>query len=213
MSDAEMSRFTRPRKLGERETIRSLLPYLWPRNEMELRVRVVAAIVCLFIAKIANVYVPVLYKHAIDALGSDGRDDRGAAGRPDPGLWPGPRPVAGLRRTARRHLRQGRAARDPQRSRSTSSGTCTRCRCASIWSARPAGLSRSIERGTNGIQTLLSLHAVQHPADAVRDPAGLRRSCGGCSTLVRAGDARHGRACTSPIPWSSPSGGRSSAAR
>ena len=44
MSDAEMSRFTRPRKLGERETIRSLLPYLWPRNEMELRVRVVAAI-------------------------------------------------------------------------------------------------------------------------------------------------------------------------
>ena len=70
MSDAEMSRFTRPRKLGERETIRSLLPYLWPRNEMELRVRVVAAIVCLFIAKIANVYVPVLYKHAIDALGT-----------------------------------------------------------------------------------------------------------------------------------------------
>ena len=37
---------------------------------MELRVRVVAAIVCLFIAKIANVYVPVLYKHAIDALGT-----------------------------------------------------------------------------------------------------------------------------------------------
>src|SRR3954451_14050526 len=70
MTDAEMTRFTRARKLGERETIRSLLPYLWPRNETELPVRVVAAIVCLFVAELANVYVPVLYKHAIAALGT-----------------------------------------------------------------------------------------------------------------------------------------------
>ena len=30
------------------------------------------------------------------------------------------------------------------------------CRCASIWSARPAGFRRVIERGTKGIDTLLS---------------------------------------------------------
>ena len=33
---------------------------------------------------------------------------------------------------------------------------CTRCPCASIWSARRAGCRRVIERGTKGIDTLLS---------------------------------------------------------
>jgi ATP-binding cassette, subfamily B, heavy metal transporter len=48
--------------------IRSLLPYLWPQGERGLRIRVVVAILLLFIAKLTTSYLPILYKHAIDAL-------------------------------------------------------------------------------------------------------------------------------------------------
>jgi ATP-binding cassette subfamily B protein len=54
-----------------REDLRSLAklaPYLWPKGALGLRARVVAAIVFLIAAKLINVYVPILYKHAIDAL-------------------------------------------------------------------------------------------------------------------------------------------------
>ena len=46
----------------------ALLPYLWPKGEIEIKVRVVAAFIFLAAAKMANVYVPVLYKHAVDIL-------------------------------------------------------------------------------------------------------------------------------------------------
>jgi len=51
-------------------TIRTLLPYLWQRS-LEMRARVVLAIFLLVLAKVANVYVPILYKQAIDILGAD----------------------------------------------------------------------------------------------------------------------------------------------
>ena len=51
-------------------TIRTLLPYLWQRS-FEMRGRVVLAIILLVLAKVANVYVPILYKQAIDVLGAD----------------------------------------------------------------------------------------------------------------------------------------------
>ena len=49
-------------------TIRTLLPYLWPKGEPELRLRVVLALTCLLAAKAATVYVPILYKRAVDIL-------------------------------------------------------------------------------------------------------------------------------------------------
>ncbi|MBI1207771.1 MAG: ATP-binding cassette domain-containing protein [Azospirillum sp.] len=51
-----------------RGPIRSLLPYLWPTAETEMRLRVVVALACLAAAKVANVVVPLFYKQAIDAL-------------------------------------------------------------------------------------------------------------------------------------------------
>ena len=51
-------------------TIRTLLPYLWQRS-FEMRGRVVLAMLLLVLAKVANVYVPILYKQAIDILGAD----------------------------------------------------------------------------------------------------------------------------------------------
>src|SRR5258707_1681093 len=43
--------------------------HLWPKGETGLRCRVVVALVLLVLAKVVNVYVPILYKHAVDALG------------------------------------------------------------------------------------------------------------------------------------------------
>jgi ATP-binding cassette subfamily B protein len=47
-----------------------LLRHLWPKGETSLRVRVVVAMVLLVAAKVTNVYVPLLYKNAVDALGT-----------------------------------------------------------------------------------------------------------------------------------------------
>ncbi len=59
--------FTRPS--GDlRAAMRSLAPYIWPRDSVETRVRVVLAMLLLIGAKVANVYVPIFYKHAVDAL-------------------------------------------------------------------------------------------------------------------------------------------------
>ena len=44
-------------------TIRTLLPYLW-----RYKSRVIAAVVCLVAAKVANVGVPVILKHIVDGL-------------------------------------------------------------------------------------------------------------------------------------------------
>ncbi|MDP6705470.1 MAG: ABC transporter ATP-binding protein/permease [Alphaproteobacteria bacterium] len=49
-------------------TLRTLLPYLWPHGRGDLKFRVALALVLLAAAKIAIVYVPFLYKAAVDAL-------------------------------------------------------------------------------------------------------------------------------------------------
>ncbi|MCC2679832.1 MAG: metal transporter permease [Pseudobdellovibrio sp.] len=50
------------------DTAKTLMTHLWPKNQFSLRVRVVAAMSCLLLAKVINVYVPFLYKNAVDAL-------------------------------------------------------------------------------------------------------------------------------------------------
>ena len=60
-------------KLGLKRTgavLAVLGRHLWPAGEWGLRSRVVVSMVLLVLAKIASVYVPLLYKHAVDALGS-----------------------------------------------------------------------------------------------------------------------------------------------
>jgi ATP-binding cassette subfamily B protein len=48
--------------------IRRLLPYLWFKGPATVRLRVVAAVAMLICAKVTTVYVPIIYKHAVDAL-------------------------------------------------------------------------------------------------------------------------------------------------
>jgi ATP-binding cassette subfamily B protein len=49
-------------------TIRSLLPYLWPKDSPAARARVVIALAFLLAAKGATVMVPLIYSRAVDAL-------------------------------------------------------------------------------------------------------------------------------------------------
>jgi ATP-binding cassette subfamily B protein len=62
----EPGQFQPGRQLG---TLRNLLPYLWPEGRADLKLRVIFAVVFLVAAKIANVYVPILLREAVDHLG------------------------------------------------------------------------------------------------------------------------------------------------
>jgi len=50
------------------DTVKSLTHHLWPPHHLNLKIRVLLAMACLVLAKIVNVYVPFLYKDAVDAL-------------------------------------------------------------------------------------------------------------------------------------------------
>jgi ABC-type transport system involved in Fe-S cluster assembly fused permease/ATPase subunit len=50
------------------QTIVSLLPYMWPAGNLGARIRVVIALVFMVLSKVATVYVPVIYGRIVDAL-------------------------------------------------------------------------------------------------------------------------------------------------
>ena len=68
-----ISRFPVPEEgaTGGWHALRSLLPYLWPREAPSLRLRVVIAMAMLFAARVVSVYIPVFYAQAVDALSPD----------------------------------------------------------------------------------------------------------------------------------------------
>jgi ABC-type transport system involved in Fe-S cluster assembly fused permease/ATPase subunit len=57
-----------PKKRTQWDTVKSLTSHLWPTGHGNLKLRVVLAMGCLALAKIINVYVPFLYKGAVDSL-------------------------------------------------------------------------------------------------------------------------------------------------
>ncbi len=50
-------------------TLRTVLPYVWPADDWGIRGRVLFAMCALIGAKVTNVYVPVIYRDAVDVLG------------------------------------------------------------------------------------------------------------------------------------------------
>ncbi|MDX1737385.1 MAG: ABC transporter transmembrane domain-containing protein, partial [Alphaproteobacteria bacterium] len=66
-SQAAMPKSGKSRQLN---ALRTLLPYLWPKGKLDIRMRVVLALLCLAGAKFANVTVPILFGKSIDALDS-----------------------------------------------------------------------------------------------------------------------------------------------
>ncbi len=56
-------------------TILRVGPYLWPRDDRGVKVRVVAALSLLVVAKVISVGMPFLYKAAVDTLSGEGTAD------------------------------------------------------------------------------------------------------------------------------------------
>ena len=50
------------------QTLKILLPYLWPKDALEMRLRVLLALVFLALAKAISAGAPILYKMAIDSI-------------------------------------------------------------------------------------------------------------------------------------------------
>ena len=138
------------------DTLRSLLPYVWPKDEPGLRVRVVIALAALILAKVATVYVPVVLSWAVDALTpAEGRGAIVAV------------PVAivfgyGLLRFAAsmfQELRDAVFSAVAQRAvRRVGHATFQHLHALSLrfhLDRQTGGLSRAIERGTKGIDTVL----------------------------------------------------------
>ncbi|HEX4571973.1 MAG TPA: ABC transporter ATP-binding protein/permease [Dongiaceae bacterium] len=150
-----MSLTRRLRGGGQWAAVRTLLPLLWPKGETAMRARVVAAIVCLLLAKATNILVPMLFKLLVDALSPKA-------------------PVAialplglllayGLARVMTQvfsELRDGIFARVAQRAiRKVALQTFRHLHALSLrfhLDRQTGGLSRVIERGAKGIEFLLT---------------------------------------------------------
>jgi ATP-binding cassette subfamily B protein len=144
-----------PGKSTDLRALRQLMPYLWPKGEREMKARVVFSMACLILAKLFNAAIPIVYGRAVDALGVHG----------SPALVV---PVAlilayGLTRALSLALGEVRNAVFIKVSRRAMRRVGLRIfRHLHALSLRfhidrqTGGLSRSIERGTNAIDTLLT---------------------------------------------------------
>jgi ATP-binding cassette subfamily B protein len=138
-------------------TIGSLLPYLWPADAPLLRLRVVGAMLLLVAAKVATVYVPVVYSRAVDALAPKG----GAAMAAVPFALILGYGLLRVASSAFAELRDATFAAVQQRTvRTVGLQTFRHLHRLSLrfhLDRQTGGLSRSIERGTTGIETVLRL--------------------------------------------------------
>ena len=150
-----MSLTRRPRGGGQWAAVRTLLPLLWPKGETAMRVRVAVAILCLLLAKGANILVPMLFKHLVDTL-----SPKAATAIALPlGLLL----AYGLARVMTQvfsELRDGIFARVAQRAiRKVALQTFRHLHALSLrfhLDRQTGGLSRVIERGAKGIEFLLT---------------------------------------------------------
>ncbi|HTN98139.1 MAG TPA: ABC transporter transmembrane domain-containing protein, partial [Nordella sp.] len=132
------------------------MPLLWPEGRMDLKIRVVLAVVALILAKVVTVLTPFAYKYAVDALTAKN-------GVPALIIVPGFMILAyGVGRVmmvAFAQLRDAIFAKVGQRAvRELAMRTFRHLHALSLkfhLERRTGGLSRIISRGTNGIDTIL----------------------------------------------------------
>ncbi len=139
----------------EWNALRSLAPHLWPAANWSIRLRVMVALALLTAAKLATVYVPILFKRMVDLFS-------------DPASLPVALPIGlligyGVLRVATiafAELRDAVFAKVAQRAiRTVALQTFRHLHALSLsfhLERQTGGLSRAIERGTTGIDTLLT---------------------------------------------------------
>ena len=141
---------------GDLRTIATLLPYLWPPGETELRLRVVVAVLFLVAAKGVNVAVPIFYKHAVDLL----TPGSGAQLVAVPIMLVVAYGVARVLAQAFGELRDALFAKVAQRAiRQAGLRTFEHLHRLSLrfhLDRRTGAISRAIERGTKGIEFVLN---------------------------------------------------------
>ena len=142
------------RPLGAAGALRELLTYLWPRGEFEMRARVVIALAMLAGAKVALVWVPIVYGRAVDALS----EEAGALLAVPVGLVLA-YGVARVLSLAFAELRDAIFAKVGQRAiRTVTLRVFRHLHRLSLrfhLDRQTGGLSRAIERGTRAIELLL----------------------------------------------------------
>ena len=141
-----------------RETIRRVLPYLWPKGEGWVKRRVVAALAMLTLAKIVSVSTPFFYKAAVDKLAGDAPSDAMLMGLTAVALTVA-YGLARLGAVVFGELRDAIFVRVGQRAlRKLALETFTHIHRLSLRyhiTRKTGGLSRIIERGVKGVDFLL----------------------------------------------------------
>ena len=140
------------------QTIRRVLPYLWPEGQFWVKRRVVLALMALVVGKLISVSTPFLYKAAVDSLANENRDDAWLLVYGAVGLTVA-YGVARLGAVAFNELRDAIFVRVGQRAlRALALETFTHIHRLSMRyhiTRKTGGLSRVIERGVKGVDFLL----------------------------------------------------------
>jgi ABC-type transport system involved in Fe-S cluster assembly fused permease/ATPase subunit len=140
------------------QTIRRVLPYLWPEGQGWIKRRVVAALAMLFLAKIVSVSTPFFFKAAVDVLAGEAPDGATMMAMGAVGLTLA-YGLARLGAVAFAELRDAIFVRVGQRAlRRLALETFTHIHQLSMRyhiTRKTGGLSRIIERGVKGVDFLL----------------------------------------------------------
>jgi ATP-binding cassette, subfamily B, heavy metal transporter len=137
-------------------TLKSVVPYLWPDGRLDLKVRIVIAMVALVLAKVATLAFPLFYGAAVDALGGNGQAVQSVAVAISFILAFG---VARILMQGFAQLRDAIAAKAVYNAvRAVAGKTFRHIHALSLrfhLEKKTGGLTRVIERGTKGIDVLL----------------------------------------------------------
>jgi len=137
-------------------TLKSVVPYLWPDGRLDLKVRIVIAMVALVLAKVATLAFPLFYGAAVDALGGNGQAVQSVAVAISFILAFG---VARILMQGFAQLRDAIAAKAVYNAvRAVAGKTFRHIHALSLrfhLERKTGGLTRVIERGTKGIDVLL----------------------------------------------------------
>jgi ABC-type transport system involved in Fe-S cluster assembly fused permease/ATPase subunit len=137
-------------------TIQSIVPYLWPEGRLDLKARIIIAMVALVLAKVATLAFPLFYGAAVDALGGNGQAVQAVGVAISFILAFG---VARILMQGFAQLRDAVASRAVYNAvRAVAGRTFRHIHALSLrfhLERKTGGLTRVIERGTKGIDILL----------------------------------------------------------
>src|SRR6478752_1784730 len=151
-------------------TIVHLWPYIWPSDRRDLKLRVIGSLILLLVAKLATIAVPFTYKWATDALAGQGTAPVAASNWL---LWAMAAPIAmtfaygGMRilMAALTQLRDGLLAKVAMHAvRRLAYRTFVHMHELSLrfhLERKTGGLTRVLERGRNGIETIVRMVILQ----------------------------------------------------